>query len=101
MDEKLEKRIEAWKDDPEGMKSWLENPYWLGYYEEAPTEICKTLVALEFYYSDTEDEEASELMDQMEGKLGLEDLKHLLKYCGQNPRRAKIAAAIAELEKNL
>jgi len=79
-------------------EEWIENPYWAKYYEEAPSKECKQYIALEFYYSDTEDEEAAEAMDKLEPKLSLNDWKHLYAYCANNPRKGVIAKKIAELE---
>ena len=30
------------------LKEWLENPFWREYYEEAPSDRCRELIALEF-----------------------------------------------------
>ena len=68
---------------------WLENPFWREYYENAPSEKCRELIALEFRYSD-DDGDLEELLREMESveeELGLEDWKHLYRYCGNNPRK--------------
>ena len=83
----------------EGLQEWLENPHWAEYYNGAPSEKCKEFVALEFYYSDTEDEEVAEAMDEIENQLSVEDLRWLMKFCGNNPRKGVLARKIAELEK--
>ena len=31
-------------------EDWKENPYWKEYYETAPSEQCRKLIALEFWY---------------------------------------------------
>ena len=82
----------------EVLQEWLENPGWRKYYEEAPTDECRAFIALEFYYSDTEDEEVSEKMDEIEATLGVEDLKHLARYAGDNPRKGALLRKIAEME---
>ena len=68
-------KVKEWVNDPEGFKSWLDNPHWAAYYNDAPSEMCKKRVMLDFYYSDMEDDEAAEAMDQIEKKLALNDWK--------------------------
>ena len=85
-------------DLAETLQSWRKNPFWNQYYKTAPSILCKTLIALEYYYSDTESEDAANAMDQVEESLGLEDWKHLYHYCGNNPRKGKIRRKIKELE---
>ena len=80
------------------LEEWLENPFWRGYYEQAPSEKCREFIALEFCYSEYEEEETAEAMDRIEENLGIEDLRHLLKYVGHNPRKGYLAKRIAELE---
>lgn len=71
---------------------FCENPFWNDYYTLAPSENCRRYVALEFYYSDDpdEEEEVVEEIKRLESQLDLDDWKHLLKYCGNNPRYAYI-----------
>ena len=82
------------------LQEWLENPAWKAYYEEAPSDRCREFIALEFYYSDTEDEETAQNMDKIEAGLGIEDLKHLAEYAGNNPRKAALIRKIETLQKN-
>ena len=82
----------------ENLEGWLENPSWAAYYEEAPSDKCREFIALEFYYSEYEDGETAEAMDRIEKELGMEDLRHLVKYCGENPRKGILAKRIAEME---
>ena len=82
------------------LQEWLENPAWKAYYEEAPSDRCREFIALEFYYSDTEDEETAQNMDKIEAGLGIEDLKHLAKYAGNNPRKAALIRKIETLQKS-
>ena len=81
----------------ENLNEWLENPAWREYYEEAPSGKCREWIALEFRYSETEDEETALEMDRMEEELSLEDWRHLYRYCGNNPRKKKIHDRIAAL----
>lgn len=77
----------------------LENPYWAEYYNGAPSDKCKEYIALEFYYSEYEDDETADAMDEIESQLSAEDLRWLMKFCGNNPRKGVLARKIAELEK--
>lgn len=80
------------------LQEWLVNPGWRHYYDTAPSERCREFIALEFYYSDTEDEAAAEKMDEIETTLNINDLKHLAKYAGSNPRKGTLLRRIAEME---
>ena len=84
----------------QNLNEWLENPAWREYYDTAPSIECQTLIALEFWYSETESEAAIEAMEGVEENLKLEDWKHLYKYCGNNPRKGVIARKIQEMEKD-
>lgn len=82
----------------EVLQEWLENPAWKSYYEDAPSDRCRDFIALEFFYSDTEDEETAREMDAVEAELAAEDLRHLVLYAGNNPRKAALLRRIAALE---
>jgi len=82
------------------LQNWLRNPAWKAYFDEAPSDRCKEFIALEFYYSDTEDEETAQKMDQIEAELNIDDLRHLVKYAGNNPRKAALIHRIEKLQKN-
>ena len=84
----------------QNLNEWLENPSWREYYETAPSIECQTLIALEFWYSETESKAAVEAMEGVEEDLKLEDWKHLYKWCGNNPRKGVIARKIQEMGKN-
>ena len=81
------------------IREWLENPYWKKYYEEAPSDSCRQYIALDFRYSDTEDEEVAEAMDALLETLRAEDLRHLAAYAGNNPQKAAFLKRAEELEK--
>ncbi len=81
----------------ENLEGFLENPYWAGYYRDAPTERCRRFIALEFYYSEYEDGETGMEMDQVEAEMDDAELRHLLKYCGNNPRMKVLLDRIAAL----
>ena len=78
----------------ETVAHYMENPYWRKYYETAPSEVCKEFVTMEFYYSVHQTPEAEGVLCDMEDELGLVDWKHLLKYCGNNPRKVFIKKVI-------
>ena len=82
----------------EALKEWLENPYWKKYYEDAPSEKCREYIALEFRYSDTEDEGIAEKMDALLETLRTEDLRHLAAYAGNNPERTVLLKRAEEME---
>ncbi len=81
------------------LDEYLENPYWAEYYRSAPSDRCREFIALEFYFSEYEDEEAGETMDGIEEQMDAEELRYLMKYCGNNPRKGMLARKIAEKEK--
>ena len=83
----------------ENLEKWLQNPCWAEYYRSAPSDRCREFIALEFHYSETEDDEAGEAMDAIEKQMKAEELRHLMNYCGNNPRKGILARKIAELEK--
>ncbi len=81
----------------ESVDSFLENPYWKKYHDEAPSDACRKYVELDFYYSDTEDDEAAEAMDALEPSLSAEDWAYLAKYAGNIPFAAKCRQMIKNL----
>ena len=86
------------KVQPEVLNEWLKNPYWAAYYRNAPSARCRKFIALEFWYSENEDEEAGEAMDRMEEEMTVDDLRYLIKFCGNNPRRGVLERKIREKE---
>ena len=87
-----------WSEVEKSLREFTEgNAYWREDYETAPSENAKKVVALGFYYSDTDDEEAARLMDELEESFTLEDWRHQLKYNGNNPRVAFIRKKIQQL----
>ena len=88
------------RDDlQKNLEEWLRNPFWAEYYRSAPSARCREFIALEFWYSETEDDEAGEAMDEIEEQMNAEELRHLMTCCGNNPRKGILARKIAELEK--
>ena len=82
----------------ECLQEWLENKFWEAYYNDAPSERCKKYIALDFYYSDTEDDDVAEVLDELEDSLELNDWKYLLKHSQPGPERGKLLRKVAELE---
>ena len=82
------------------LSEWLKNLHWAEYYNHAPSARCREFIALEFYDSEYGDEEGAEAMDRLEEQMGPEELRHLLKYCGNNPRKGILARRIKEKEEN-
>ena len=79
------------------LNEWLENPYWREYYEKAPSGKCREVIALEFLYSELEEDEVLEQLDEAEKELSLEDWRYLYRYCGNNPEKKRIHDRIVEL----
>lgn len=87
------------RDDlQKNLEEWLKNPYWAEYYRSAPSDRCRQFIALEFYCSEYEDGEVGEVMDEIEERMNAEELRHLMNYCGNNPRKGILARKIAERE---
>ena len=82
----------------ENLKNWLGNPSWREYYETAPSEKCREFIEMELYYSECGEEEAGEEMDRIEAELKIPDLRHLMNYAGNNPRKGYLARKIREKE---
>ena len=82
----------------ENLADWLENPSWREYYETAPSERCRTLIALEFWYSGYESEDALRQIEAIEETLDIADWEHLFRWCGNNPRKKAIHDRIRRLE---
>ena len=82
----------------ENLAEWLKNPSWAEYCGGAPSERCREFIALEFYYSEYEEEEAAEAMDGIEDGMDAEELRYLFSRCGNNPRKGVLARKIAERE---
>ena len=78
------------------LNEWLENPSWREYYEKAPSEKCREVIALEFVYSELETEEILEELDAAEKELALEDWQYLYKYA-HGPEKKRIHDRIVEL----
>ena len=78
------------------LNEWLGNPSWREYYEKAPSEKCREVIALEFVYSELETEEILEELDAAEKELTLEDWQYLYKYA-HGPEKKRIHDRIVEL----
>ena len=78
------------------LNEWLENPSWREYYEKAPSEKCREVIALEFMYSELETEEILEELEAAEKELALEDWQYLYRYA-HGPEKKRIHDRIVEL----
>ena len=82
----------------DNLDEWLENPFWAEYYYGAPSDRCRLFIALEFRHSDYEDDASARTMDGIEEKMDAAELRYLLKYCGNNPRKKALHDRIAAAE---
>ena len=78
------------------LSEWLENPSWREYYEKAPSEKCREVIALEFAYSELETEEILGELEAVEKELALEDWQYLYRYA-HGPEKKRIHDMIVEL----
>ena len=72
------------------LAEWMENPTWKRYYEDAPTENLKAYIALDFYASETESDEAFDKLDGMLRRLNHDELEYLYERA-IGPEKAKFA----------
>lgn len=80
----------------ENLSEWLKNPAWAEYWRGAPSGRCRDFIALEFYYSEYEDEETAREMDRIEEALETAELRYLAEHAGNNPRKAALLRRIGE-----
>ena len=78
------------------LNEWLKNPSWREYYEKAPSEKCREVIALEFAYSELETEEILGELEAAEKELALEDWQYLYRYA-HGPEKKRIHDRIVEL----
>ena len=78
------------------LNEWLENPSWRAYYEKAPSEQCREVIALEFVYSELETEEILEELEAAEKELALEGWQYLYRHA-HGPEKKRIHDRIVEL----
>ena len=78
------------------LNEWLKNPSWREYFEKAPSEKCREVIALEFVYSELETEEILEELEAAEKELALEDWQYLYRYA-HGPEKKRIHDRIVEL----
>ena len=78
------------------LNEWLENPSWREYFEKAPSEKCREVIALGFVYSELETEEILEELEAAEKELVLEDWQYLYKHA-HGPEKKRIHDRIVEL----
>ena len=78
---------------------YLKNDYWREYYENAPSDLCRRYIELDFADSWYDDSEINKERISMYDVLGLEDWIHLRKYAGHNPFYARCEKMIRQLSK--
>ena len=78
------------------LNEWLKNPSWREYFEKAPSEKCKKVIALGFVYSELETEEILDELEAAEKELALEDWQYLYRYA-HGPEKKRIHDWIVEL----
>ena len=81
----------------------MENPFYQEQYETAPFEECRRYLRMSYCFSKCPDEPsrseyAGELKKRREN-LKADDLRHLIKYCGNNRARYEFRKLIEKLEK--
>ena len=81
----------------ENLQDWLENPSWKEVYDGAPSEECKEYIAMMFYASETEEDEAFDAMDELESELPIRDLRYLYSVM-TGPEKARLGKKIADIE---
>ena len=79
------------------LETFLTNEKWKEYYEKAPSDACRKAIEGEFVRSLNRMYSMAYDRDRLEAALGLEDWQWLYKWCGNNPRKGKIARKIAEM----
>ena len=72
----------------DNLKEWLKNPTWAKYYNGAKTELLREYIALDFYASETENEEAFEKMDRLLMDMNKAEVQYLYENC-IGPEKAK------------
>ncbi len=88
------------KEKERALEEFLENPLWKEYYETAPSDLCKSYIEYEFLYSNTDryENEAVAILKEIEKDMDVDDWRHLMKYCGNNPFKGICRKRIKELE---
>lgn len=81
----------------ENLDERLQNPTWKKHYDGAPSQKCREYIALDFYASETEDEEAFDALDAKLRELSREDVQYLYEQA-YGPEKAKFAKLLEELK---
>ena len=74
----------------DNLAEWIENPYWEDYYKNAPSDHCRDYIAMDFYASETEEDEAFEEMDRILHELDQKDIRYLFDHA-KGPEKAVLA----------
>jgi len=79
---------------------YMQNPYWRGQYENAPSEECKAMVEYLWFNLCGHTAEERKENDDVEARMTKTDWMYMYKYAGRNPfsTYCKKMAAKAEAE---
>ncbi len=79
------------------LNEWKNNPLWREYFDTAPSENCREIIALELLYTVYGSQEIADELDDMADRLTLEDWRHMEKYCKHEAPMRFIRKKIREL----
>ena len=88
------------KDYERAIQSFRQNPFWRGYYDDAPTERLKEWIGYQFCFSSgvkPKDDVISNLK-RLENELNYQEWEYLHKYAGNNPFKARCRRMMEELK---
>lgn len=83
----------------ESVAEFCRNPHWAEYLKNAPSELCGRYIALDFCYSETEEEEILPVMERMEKEMTAEDIRYLTDH-ESGPGKARFAALLKKRNVN-
>lgn len=85
----------------DAVASYKKNPYWAGYYDDAPSDNCRKLIAAiwvsSLFHVPESDDEFVNLRLKLEENLTREDWEHLYWYAGNTTWRGYCNQKIQEM----
>ena len=69
------------------LRHWLAKPKCLEQYENAPSDLCRVRLALEYYSSEHDTEAVRKAIREVDAALMVYDMDYLYRYWGNNSRR--------------
>ncbi len=81
----------------EAVEFFRKNPYWAKALDDAPSDLSRRHLELEFYASMYDVDDYVDEMKDIEEEMGIEDWKYLIQFAGNNPGRRKYTRAIERL----